>query len=110
MFSWFKKKKKVVLGSELEQVVQILFPQLSTETLPDGTVFHVDYSVDTNLESVLYELQDGVNTTDVHKVVNNVIKRLIEARKVLEAYPKINQKAVRIIVDIPMEKDNESDY
>lgn len=110
MFNWFKKKKKVELGSELERVVQILFPQLSTETLPDGTVFHVDYSVDTNLESVLYELEDGVNTTDIHKVVNNVIKRLIEVRKLLEAYPKINENAVRIIVDIPMEKDDGTDY
>jgi hypothetical protein len=99
MFSWFKKKPKQFEGKELELIAQILFPSLETRMDKDGNVYQIDKSVDTNLESILYELQDGNNDRLSHDSLNNVIGRLIEVRKILDVYPELDKKAKYIIVD-----------
>lgn len=108
MFTWFKKKPKQFEGRELEQIAQILFPPLEKRTDKDGNIYQIDKSVDTNLESILYELQDGNNDRLSHESLNKVIGRLIEVRKILDVYPELDKKTKYIIVDDD-EKRNSAD-
>lgn len=105
MWFWKKKKSPEERKSEAErklaQIEQLLFPPFSTESSPEGMIFHVDYSIDSNLEGALADLQDGKNDTIIHKTVNVSIKKLIEARKILEAYPFIDKRAQYVVVDNP---------
>lgn len=110
-FHWtVKKKVETPAEIKLEQIKELLFPQLelNEELSQEGQLvkFHVDYSVDSNLEAVLMDLQEGYNDESVQKTVNTVIKRLIEVRKLLEAYAKFNPESKYIIVDNPKVKDD----
>ena len=107
-FPWtIKKKINTPAELKLEQIKELLFPQLelNEEISNDGSVikFHIDYSVDSNLEAALMDLQDGQNDEATQKTINDVIKRLIKVRKMLEAYAKFNAEAKYIIVDNPKE-------
>lgn len=98
-------KKKIDTPSDqmLEQIKNLLFPplKLNEELQKDGTSikFHVDYSVDSNLDAALIDLQDGNNDAVVQKTINSVIIRLNNARRMLEAYPLLDNDAKYIIVD-----------
>jgi hypothetical protein len=101
MLDWFRNMfKPKNKGKEVEVISQHLFPSLENESLPDGSMFQVDYSVDSNLERVLNELQDGINDKQVHKTIMECIDRLIAVRKEFDIYPEINTKSKGIVVDI----------
>lgn len=106
IFPW-KIQKKIETPAELklEQIKQLLFPplELNEEIDKDGTVikFHIDYSVDSNLDAALMDLQDGNNDEATQGTINEVTKRLIEVRRLLEAYAKLDSEAKYIIVDNP---------
>lgn len=105
-FPWkVQKKPETPAEIKLEQIRQLLFPQLelNEEIGKDGSVikFHVDYSVDSNLDAVLMDLQDGNNDEVTQGTINDVVKKLIEARKLLEAYAEFDKEAKYIIVDNP---------
>ena len=105
-FPW-KIKRKIQTPAEiqLEQIKNIMFPQLTTEQElnNDGTIikFHVDYSVDSNLDAVLIDLQEGHNDEVVQGTINEVVKKLIQVRRMLEAYAKMDPEAKYIIVENP---------
>ena len=105
-FPW-KIKRKIQTPAEiqLEQIKNLMFPQLTTEQElnNDGTIikFHVDYSVDSNLDAVLIDLQEGHNDEVVQGTINEVVKKLIQVRRMLEAYAKMDPEAKYIIVENP---------
>jgi hypothetical protein len=109
---WFWKKKKSPeerkSGAErkLDQIEQLLFPPFSTESTPEGMIFHVDYSVDSNLDGALTDLKDGTNDATVQNSINASIKKLMEVRKILEAYPFMDKRAQYVIVDTPPNDDD----
>ena len=105
-FPWTVQKKiETPAEIKLEQIRQLLFPslELNEEIGKDGSIikFHVDYSVDSNLDAVLMDLQDGNNDEVTQGTINDVVKKLIEARKLLEAYAEFDKEAKYIIVDNP---------
>lgn len=106
----FKVQKKVDAPADqrLEEIKNILFPalELKQEIDKDGSVikYHVDYSIDTNLDAVLIDLEEGHNDQAVHKTLSNMIKRLIKVRKILDTYPELNEEAKYIIVDDDKDK------
>lgn len=105
-FPWkVQKKSETPAEIKLEQIRQLLFPklELNEEICKDGSIikFHVDYSVDSNLDAVLMDLQDGNNDEVTQGTINDVVKKLIEARKLLEAYAEFDKEAKYIIVDNP---------
>jgi len=108
---WKIKKTPAERKSEAEvklaQLEQILFPPFTTESMPDGTIFHMDYSADSNLSAALIDLQDGTNDRVTQKTIAKVLKNLEDARKVLEAYPFMDKRAKYVIVDT--EKDDEAE-
>lgn len=96
---WPFSKTKVIRDEHLQEVVDLLFPDVEVETAPDGTVFHVDRSADMNLNAALIDLQDGSNDEAVHKTIKDVINRLIRARSILESHTKLDHRAKYILVD-----------
>ena len=101
----WKIEKKVNTPAEqkLEEIKSLLFPALKLEEdfSEDGTPFkyHIDYSVDSNIDAVLIDLQEGHNDEVVQKTLNSVVRKLTEARRLLEAYAEIDHNAKYIIVD-----------
>ena len=66
----------------LEQIKKILFPPFETKFI-EGVKVLTDYSIDSNLDAVLMDLQDGKNDEISHKTIISVIKRLQSVRKML---------------------------
>jgi hypothetical protein len=105
MKSFWKVEKKIETPADqkIEQLIKLLFPPLQLKEHPqeDGSKikFHIDYSVDSNLDAVLMYLEEGHNDPVSRKTISKVIERLNEARRLLEAYAQIDTDAKYIIVD-----------
>ena len=104
MFKFFRKVPKTPAEVKLEQIQAILFPPFRKEASvhPDTKeeiTFLVDYSADSNLQSAIYDLEEGNNDEIVRGTLNKVIVRLIEVRKVLEAYNEFDTDVKYIVVD-----------
>lgn len=102
MFWKVKKEPQTDLDNRVEQIREILFPKLELceQTDESGTKikFHVDYSADSNLDAVLMDMQEGYCDAPMMKTMNNVIARLNQVRKILEAYAEIDTDAKYILV------------
>ena len=106
MLNWLKRKTVVVRPEELQKVNDILFPALETVEMPNG-VYQIDYSVDSNLESALSDLKDGINDESVHTTIQKAIDALIRARAVLHSYPILDERSSYLIIDHPYEQKKE---
>ena len=101
MFKFFRRKPKEPLTSadeKLEQLKVLLFPEPQIEMEGDME-FYVDSSVDMNLESVIVDLQEGHNDASSQKTLKNVSDRLYKARKILQAYFKVDGNISYVVVD-----------
>lgn len=98
MIFW-KKKKYVPDDERLQQIIDLLYPPLKTARTPAGVKYHIDYSVDSNLDAVLMDLQEGTNDAAVQKTLNTCIKKLNQVRTILEAYAELDKEAQYLIVD-----------
>ena len=107
MFKIFKMKPQTPADVKIEKVIELLFPPLKLHTDKDGNKFHVDYSIDTNLEAALMDLEDGHNDAASQKTIRNVTDRIIKVRKLLEAYREIDNEAKYFIADDLEENDIE---
>lgn len=109
MFKYFamKPKPKTTADEKIERIINILFPPLELHTDKNGDKFHVDYSVDTNLEAALMDLEEGHNDAASQKTVRNVTNRIIKVRQLLEAYREIHDEAKYFIADDLEENDLE---
>ena len=101
MLKWLKPKPVVLRNEELQRVTELLFPPLETVVKEEDLVFQVDYSVDSNLQSALYDLEEGNNDKVVQNTIRKAIDQLIEVRKILRAYPELDERAKYVIVDTP---------
>jgi hypothetical protein len=101
MFKIFamRTKPKTTADEKLEQVINILFPPLDLHVDKNGDKFHIDYSVDTNLEAALMDLEDGHNDAASQKTIRNVTDRILKVRRLLEAYREIDDEAKYFIAD-----------
>ena len=99
MFDWLKKKPRHVVISvkELEQVRDVLFPQFKLERLPNGEAFHIDQSVDTNLEAILCDLEEGINNEAVQKSLRSIVKKLFLVRDILGPMQHIHPEVSHIV-------------
>jgi len=109
MFKLFamKTKPKTTADEKIEEVIKILFPALSLHTDKNGDKFHIDYSVDTNLEAALMDLEDGHNDAASQKTIRNCTDRIIRVRQLLEAYREIDSEVKYFIADDLGENDIE---
>ena len=95
----FWRTKKVVRPEALQEVVDLLFPEIAVETSPEGVVFHVDRSVDSNLQAALIDLAEGNNDKVTRDTIEDCLNRLSKARGLLEAHSSIDRKARYVLVD-----------
>ena len=109
MFKIFamKTKPKTTADEKIEQVINILFPPLELQTDKNGDKFHIDYSIDTNLEAALMDLEDGHNDAASQKTIRNCTDRIIKVRQLLEAYREISDEVKYFIADDLEENDIE---
>lgn len=103
-FPWKIEKKPLTSAEQkLDEIRSILFPplELNQEMDKDGSVlkYHIDYSVDSNIDAALADLYDGNNDSIVQSTLNRVNERLNKVRRLLEAYPVLDEDARYIIVD-----------
>jgi hypothetical protein len=103
-FPWtVQKKQKTSAEKKLEEIRELLFPDLKLDQELDenGEVikFQVDYGVDSNLDAALIDLQEGYNDGPTQKTISNITKRLYLARKLLNAEAKIHSEAKYLVVD-----------
>jgi len=109
MFKIFamKTKPKTTADEKIEQIINLLFPPLDLHTDKNGDKFHIDYSVDTNLEAALMDLEEGHNDAASQKTIRNCTDRIIKVRQILEAYREIHDEAKYFIADDLEENDVE---
>ena len=102
MFSVKKKDPETPAEIKLEEIKSLLFPPLELrESMKDGDIikYHIDYSIDTNLDSAITDVQEGYNDKSVIETLADVLNRLYKVRELLEAYMEIDKEAQYIIVD-----------
>jgi DNA-binding transcriptional regulator GbsR (MarR family) len=103
MFPWkIVRKTYTPADKKLEEIKNILFPPLETRIEPseNSTLkYHVDYSVDSNLDAALMDLKDGNNDEIAQKTIDNAITKLHKVRRLLEAYAQLDKDAKYIIVE-----------
>jgi hypothetical protein len=102
-----KSKPTTTADIKIEQVIKLLFPPLDLHTDKNGDKFHIDYSVDTNLEAALMDLEDGHNDAANQKTIRNCTDRIIKVRQLLEAYREIDNEVKYFIADDFEENDVE---
>jgi hypothetical protein len=110
MFPWkIVKRSFTPSDKKLEIIKGLLFPPFEKQTLSDGNKILIDYSIDSNLEAVLSDLEDGHNDAASRKTIRLAIDRLIETRKILEAYGEFDTEAKYIVVDDLSRKEDPID-
>ena len=67
----------------------------------DGTIykFHVDKSVDSNIDAALMDLEEGFNDKATQQTLRNIAKRLFELREILEVNVVMHKDAKYLVVD-----------
>lgn len=103
----FWKKKYIPDDERLLKITKILYPPLEVARTPDGTKYHIDYSIDSNLDAVLLDLQEGNNDAACQKTLESCIRKLNEVRRILEAYAVMDDEAKYLVVD---NGENEEEY
>jgi hypothetical protein len=107
-----QKKIETPADQKLEQIKALLFPPLDLKEQISETgskiKYHIDYSVDSNLDAVLMDLEEGHNDPVARKTISKVVGKLNEARRLLEAYAQLDKEAKYIIVDDGEEKNVEA--
>ena len=105
-FPWtIRKKPKTSAAAEekLELIKQLLFPdlELEQEMDKDGTIykFHIDKSVDSNIDAALMDLEEGFNDRATQQTLRNIGKRLFELREILEVNVVMHKDAKYLVVD-----------
>ena len=111
IFSWKKSNANSAIvpttenlaEQKLKEIKHILFPSLELNSYVDdsGAVvkYHIDYCIDSALESVLNDLQDDHNDVTCHDTLNSVIKRLLLIRKLLKVETYIDKEVEYISVE-----------
>lgn len=106
MFKIFAKKEQTPSDVLLEQIKQILFPPIKTHTDKEGNKYHIDYSADINLDSVLSDLEEGFNDETSQATIRKVSKRIYEVRKLLNFHQELDADAKYVLADDLEETDD----
>lgn len=106
MFGMFsvKKKDETPADVKIEEIKNILFPPLemrhtTNEQTGEELKYHIDYSVDSNLESALADLEEGYNDKTTQNTIRDAANKIYKIRELLEAHMEISKEASYIVVD-----------
>lgn len=106
IMGWLRPKPVVVREGALSTIAELLFPGPVEEPYGDGATIIIDRSIDGNLEAALIDLEDGRNDEVTRATIRSCVRKLIEARAVLEANHPISKKAHYLVVGAPDKIDD----
>lgn len=96
---WFKREKKIVFSDDrFHQVFSILFPDVEFKTDEHDNHYIVDYSVDRNLDSILVDLQEGMNDEMVQHNLREICERVSIIRQILEVETDYHPQAKYLVI------------
>ena len=84
----------------LEEIKELLFPPLLTRTTEDGTKYHVDKSVDMNLDAAIADVVDGYLDDVTTSTLNEIAKKLSKLRKLLKVNCEIDPEVESIFFEM----------
>lgn len=96
MAFWNKKESA---DDRILKIIELLYPPLDLRITPEGKKYHVDYSIDSNLDAVLMDLQDGINDSNIHRTLRMCVDKLNEVRRILDAYAQLDPESEYLVVD-----------
>jgi len=101
MFSlFFKTNSKNKDKEDLEYVLNTLFPKSEIKQDNKGSEFYVDYSLDSNLEAALQDLENGINDEVVRKTIKEVSDKLYEIRQKMNVFNILDKNIDSIEISI----------
>ena len=87
MFGLFKNKKDDIPTDDqrkLKELMDILYPPEDIKVDENGTKYYIDYSLDSNLQTALSDLEDDINDEATRTTVRHVVGALFKIRDLLE--------------------------
>lgn len=94
---------------KLKRIQTMLFPPLvlgEEEHPTEGTIkYLVDYSVDSNLQAVLFDLQEGINNEVTQDSIEKMLKVISEIRSLLAIEQTVDPNFQFLVVEPPVVAD-----
>ena len=97
MFNWFKNKNvdiktqteklsesQLPAHKKLNVISDALFPKYDTKLDSSGVKYHIDSSVDMNLEAVISDIEDGYVDKNTVQTLKAIARKINEVRAVLD--------------------------
>lgn len=112
---WSIKKKDISPSDDrLDQIKAILFPPMKLDKRVDTDSgreikFNIDFSVDSNVDAVLLDLEEGYYGDSTKRTLTDVVNRLIKVRRILDAYSELDSEAEYLVVDDMLEEGHLED-
>lgn len=101
IMKWFDRESKVLRPENTQKAAELLFPPLEEVEMPDGSIFVVDKSLDSNLEAIYQDITDGnaddITLENLRACINNVLA----VRQLLEIEVTKSDRATYLVVDKP---------
>jgi hypothetical protein len=93
----FKKKDPLKEAPVLRSIRDVMFPPLEIHNV-DNIDVYIDYAIDSNLEAILSDLQDGVINEATKASVRHCIKSVSRVRNLLQFSDNKLGKATHYVV------------
>ena len=95
----FSMKRREVTPSDelLREISDLLFPPFRNEELK-GEKYAIDSSVDTNIEAVLTDLQDGYMDDMCIHTLRAIFQKLYRTRELLKAFHQMDSSVNKYII------------
>ncbi len=92
---------KPISDENIEKAAGLLFPPLEDFESPTGEAFVVDRSIDTNLEAILQDIQDGQIDEVTVENLKACIATVITVRELFDIAESIKDQSHYLLVDKP---------
>lgn len=101
-FDMFKKNRPTVsqTDTKLQQVVDLLFPQYEVRATKDGMKYSIDSSLDSNIDAVIADLQEGYVDEISINTLRGCVAKLYEIRDILRPHQVVDPEVERYILAV----------
>jgi len=99
MFKFLKRPAETIQDQRIEQISDILFPKLEVQMDSEGNEYHVDSSVDTNIDSIITDIEDGYVDSNTLNTLRNIYDKLSKIRRILDADQELDENIRYIMLD-----------
>jgi hypothetical protein len=81
----------------LKEVAELLFPKFEVREV-EGEKYSIDSSVDTNIEAVLTDIQDGYVDEICVKTLKACFEKIYRVRQLLKAFHEMDPEVKRYVI------------